>query len=307
MVVSAVLDAAGREVLLTTSRISTGTSVSLTASKISDLAKAPNTSASTFPIKYPAVRGVLAKYYERNYACVLPGPQELEALVPQKQTVLPGFSVATTAISRIHNFEMLYSSYLLVPTAGSHVYTLAACDGAALYLDGQKIIDNGGCHPRAEMRSAPIILEAGAYPIKIVYGDSAGSPTLMLMDSIVGGKRQLIADSSLLILENISAVSTRPAIAQNGAASGLRVLQSSSGEQKSRLELSVIGMGENAEEMSAKIYDMRGSLVGMRHFGPLSAVSNCLGLGNLQLKPGRYVCAVTIGALEMKTPFVVVR
>jgi beta-glucanase (GH16 family) len=305
MVVSAVLDAAGREVLLTTSRISTGTSVSLTASKISDLAKAPNTSASTFPIRYPAVRGVLAKYYERNYACVLPGPQELEALVPQKQTVLPGFSVATTAISRIHNFEMLYSSYLLVPAAGTHVYRLAACDGAALYLDGQKIIDNGGCHPRVEMQSAPITLEAGAYPIKVVYGDSAGSPTMLLTDSIVGGRRQFIADSSLLILENITAVSARPAVARNGAASGLRVLQYSSGARKSHIEFSFMGVGENAEEISAKIYDMRGSLVSIRHPDPLIAGSNCLSLGDHQLKPGHYVCSVRAGGRVLQAPFMV--
>jgi hypothetical protein len=157
------------------------------------------------------------------------------------------------------------------------------------------------------MQSAPITLEAGAYPIKVIYGDSAGSPTMMLTDSIVGGRRQLIADSSLLILENITAVSARPAVARNGAASGLRVLQYSSGARKSHIEFSFMGVGENAEEISAKIYDMRGSLVSMRHSDPLVAGSNCLSLGDHQLKPGRYMCVVTIGAVEMTTPFIVVR
>ena len=76
-------------------------------------------------------------------------------------------------------FAARYTGALQVETAGRYTLYLTSDDGSALYLNGQRIIDNDGRH-RTTTREVTLDLEAGAHALEVLYFEHAGEQTLQL-------------------------------------------------------------------------------------------------------------------------------
>lgn len=77
-------------------------------------------------------------------------------------------------------FAARYTSELTIEAAGTHTFYLNSDDGSALYIDGERIIDNDGRHG-ATQRQVTIDLEAGTHDIELQYFEASGKQTLQLL------------------------------------------------------------------------------------------------------------------------------
>jgi hypothetical protein len=77
------------------------------------------------------------------------------------------------------HFAARYTGDLNVTKAGSYTFFLNSDDGSALYIDGQRVIDNDGAHATTQ-KTVTLDLTAGAHEIEIRYFELAGGQTLAL-------------------------------------------------------------------------------------------------------------------------------
>nr|WKN38187.1 PA14 domain-containing protein [Tunicatimonas sp. TK19036] len=75
------------------------------------------------------------------------------------------------------NFGFMYEGYIDITTAGAYQFYTSSDDGSALYIDGQRVVNNDGPHGKRE-ESGKITLAKGKHPIKVVYFERAGSEVL---------------------------------------------------------------------------------------------------------------------------------
>ena len=300
-VTSATLDTGGTKVLLTTSSLPTGVSVTMTVTGVADRAKVANTCNATIRFSYPQAKGVIANYYEVDYRCRLPQLADLAALTPQKRTVLPYVSASASACLRAHNFVLEEFGILLITKPDTYTFSLAASDGAALYFGSQKIIDIDGCQSRAERQAEPMQLAAGAYPIHVVYGDSAtAQKTCLLFYAVPGGVKTMVSGDMVLVPEELS-VTIAPVVRRDRDAMNVRYVRIGTAAAKLQINSTVA----EAQGVTVSVYDAHGAVVGALKREGLNLGLTNISLENLALAPGHYVCSVRAGGRVLQAPFMV--
>lgn len=75
-------------------------------------------------------------------------------------------------------FSVVWTGFLMAPESGSYEFSIAADDGAALTIDGIKVIDKLS---KAGTHSAAIDLRRGYHPIKIEYFDARDQASIKLL------------------------------------------------------------------------------------------------------------------------------
>lgn len=100
-------------------------------------------------------------------------------------------------------YSVEWRGFLLVPKAGAYTFSVTSDDGSALYLRGERIVDNPGRHGPNEVRGT-VDLEAGVNPIFIRYFQDGGDATFMIRWSREGSPLALL-QSSVLLTNPVSA------------------------------------------------------------------------------------------------------
>src|SRR5438552_2089447 len=66
------------------------------------------------------------------------------------------------------NFAARWSGVIKIETAGKYTFSTESDDGSQLFIDGKKVVDNGGVHASQEV-SGSVELTAGNHEIRIEY------------------------------------------------------------------------------------------------------------------------------------------
>ncbi|MBK8558108.1 MAG: chitobiase/beta-hexosaminidase C-terminal domain-containing protein [Lewinellaceae bacterium] len=92
---------------------------------------------------------------------------------------------------------MVWQGYIYVDSDGGYQFWLNSDDGSALYLDTQKIVDNGGNHGMQE-KTGYANLQKGWHGLKVIYFNSGGDAGLKVdYAPLVGKVRQEIPAAAL--------------------------------------------------------------------------------------------------------------
>jgi hypothetical protein len=91
----------------------------------------------------------------------------------------------------VDRFFVRWSGLLRVPAEGSYTFYLASDDGSRLFIDGKKVVDNGGLHGMEE-QSGEAKLTAGDHEIKIEFFENGGGAGCQLFWEGGGQDRQIV-------------------------------------------------------------------------------------------------------------------
>lgn len=100
---------------------------------------------------------------------------------PKKDKLKPYFSGVTSKVALPEDINVnkgvaiIYKGYLNIDGDKEIIFTLSSDDGSILYIDGQKIIDNGGTHSMRSVKRR-VRLTAGQHEFYIQYFNLAGGP-----------------------------------------------------------------------------------------------------------------------------------
>ncbi|MBL9113051.1 MAG: hypothetical protein JNM74_27435, partial [Myxococcales bacterium] len=75
-------------------------------------------------------------------------------------------------------FAIRYEAPLTVTTAGDYDLTINSDDGAVVYVNDQKIVDNDGVHTATE-KTGPVHLDPGTHSLRIDYFQAAAGPVAL--------------------------------------------------------------------------------------------------------------------------------
>lgn len=84
-----------------------------------------------------------------------------------------GVQVAT----RKNDFALRFTATLDVPTAGDWTFAVGSDDGSWLYIDDQRVVENGGRKPHKTERGT-VRLAAGPHALRVVYTQAGGGKSL---------------------------------------------------------------------------------------------------------------------------------
>ncbi len=82
-------------------------------------------------------------------------------------------------------FSARWTTCLVVPETREVAFLLTSDDGSVLYVNGERLIDNGGEHPRAT-KGAVTRLERGVHLVRVEYREHAGRAMVGLSASLDG-------------------------------------------------------------------------------------------------------------------------
>jgi len=92
----------------------------------------------------------------------------------------------------VDGFSVRWEGDVVAPATGLFTFHLRSDDGARLWVNGTKLVDDWGPHPERTARGA-ILLEAGKhYPIVVEMHDLAGPALVRLLWSGPGTPRQVV-------------------------------------------------------------------------------------------------------------------
>jgi hypothetical protein len=96
------------------------------------------------------------------------------------------------------HFAARYSGALNIAEGGTYTFYLTSDDGSALYINGERVIDNDGARATTE-RAVTLHLEAGSHDIQILYFELAGEQSLQFewAGPDTDGVRSLVNGSAL--------------------------------------------------------------------------------------------------------------
>lgn len=94
----------------------------------------------------------------------------------------------TITTSRVDNnwpwktepFSVRWHGFLTITRGGLYRFSLISDDGSWLYLDGQRVIDNGGAHPPRQV-TADVHLERGVHDLRVEYFQLTGPFSIELL------------------------------------------------------------------------------------------------------------------------------
>lgn len=95
-------------------------------------------------------------------------------------------------------FGALLNGYINVPETAIYSFFLTADDGANLYIDDEKVVDNDGWHAPLQ-KSGQVALEKGLHRIEVKFVEGGGGYTLKLEYRVNGGKIGKVPDEWLQV------------------------------------------------------------------------------------------------------------
>ncbi|MEJ7734717.1 MAG: PA14 domain-containing protein [Polyangiaceae bacterium] len=88
-------------------------------------------------------------------------------------------------------FAIRYDGKFLIRRQGAYTFRLVADDGAILYIDGDKVVDNDGVHA-SESRTGVRTLTPGAHTLRVDYLHTVGPVSLMVFSAVNGEEAILV-------------------------------------------------------------------------------------------------------------------
>jgi hypothetical protein len=120
--------------------------------------------------------GLVAEFYDFNY----------------QVNAIPDFAFLEPTSRSIHadvvynnpgdwgtNFAWRWTGFIRIQRAGTYVFEIGSDDGSQLFLDGTRLIDNGGLHGLTWV-TASKHLEPGDYPLRLEYFQRYGGKSMIL-------------------------------------------------------------------------------------------------------------------------------
>jgi putative membrane-bound dehydrogenase-like protein len=103
----------------------------------------------------------------------------------------------------VKNFAVVWSGVVRVAGEGKRTFAVESNDGSRLFVDGKKVVENGGRHGMVE-KSGEVELTAGDHALRLEFFQSTGGKGCRLFwDG--GGKKELIQAEALFHLEKSNA------------------------------------------------------------------------------------------------------
>ncbi|MEQ9306099.1 MAG: PA14 domain-containing protein, partial [Marinoscillum sp.] len=110
-------------------------------------------------------------YYQGDWS-KLP---DFEKLTAVKKGTLSNFNLNLR--NRNEQFGFAFEGYIDIKTKGTYKFYTASDDGSALYINGQRIVNNDGLHGKKE-QSGHITLTKGKHLIQVMYFEQSGDEIL---------------------------------------------------------------------------------------------------------------------------------
>ena len=132
--------------------------------------------------------GAYYRYYEGG------GMPDPAAQTPETAGFVPTFEISPR--ERDDDFGFVYTADLIVPTSGNYTFYTESDDGSELYVDGSRVVDNGGDHAMTE-RNGTVHLDAGRHPVRVAYYESSGDQGLTVSWTGPGFEKQEIPTGRL--------------------------------------------------------------------------------------------------------------
>jgi alpha-L-fucosidase len=139
----------------------------------------------------PAPKPGLAFAYFQGDWSALPDFAKLQAL---KTGSLPNFGISPKQRKENYGFE--FKGYVRILKEGVYSFFTDSDDGSALYIGGERVVDNDGPHGMTEKKGT-IALSAGWHAIRVVYFNATGSEGLKVSWQGTGLAKQPIPDAAL--------------------------------------------------------------------------------------------------------------
>lgn len=94
------------------------------------------------------------------------------------------------------HFYVRWTGLLRVPKDGTYVLFTESDDGSRLFIDGKKVVENGGLHGMEE-KNGSVELKAGDHEIKVELFENEGEVGLKVSWQADGVAKQIIPASAL--------------------------------------------------------------------------------------------------------------
>lgn len=130
-------------------------------------------------------KGIRYRYYE-------PEKPSLETIKNNdvvKEGIIPVFSLENKI--RKDKYAFYFSGYIKIDKSAVYTFYTTSDDGSDLWIDGEKVVDNGGPHGALE-KSGKIALKRGIHSIKVRYFDGGGGNSLDVEMKKDGGSKKAI-------------------------------------------------------------------------------------------------------------------
>lgn len=132
--------------------------------------------------------GLQLQYFGSSYKSVTKLPETADSVVNVSNAIIPeGMGKGGKA------FGAKIIGYINVPETAIYSFFLTADDGANLYIEGDKVVDNDGWHAPVQ-KSGQVALQKGAHPFELKFVEGGGGYTLKLEYRVNGGKIQKVPD-----------------------------------------------------------------------------------------------------------------
>ncbi|HUF63936.1 MAG TPA: PA14 domain-containing protein [Verrucomicrobiales bacterium] len=105
---------------------------------------------------------------------------DFDALRPHREGKLEDGLLGFRLDDYREQFAVEFHGYLDAPQDGQYRFFLASDDGANLFLDGRKIIDNDGIHGSGAIRERRLQLNKGRKELRLGYFEASGEEELFL-------------------------------------------------------------------------------------------------------------------------------
>lgn len=133
--------------------------------------------------------GLQLQYFDGSYKGVGKLPAKADSLVNVNNAIIPeGMGKGGKA------FGAKLTGYINVPETAIYSFFLTADDGANLYIEGDKVVDNDGWHAPVQ-KSGQVALQKGLHPFELHFVEGGGGYTLKLEYRVNGGKIQSVPDA----------------------------------------------------------------------------------------------------------------
>jgi hypothetical protein len=107
----------------------------------------------------------------------------------QPQTFAGGFP---GALIQEDWFAIRYEGSFSLPKDGSYTFKLTSDDGAILYIDGQKVVDNDGRHT-TKTASGRRDLRVGAHRLRLDYFQGQKGPVALVLQVVEDGQEKVLS------------------------------------------------------------------------------------------------------------------
>ncbi|CAE7326571.1 unnamed protein product [Symbiodinium sp. CCMP2592] len=142
---------------------------------ISDCRVVPDTDAKVMTIKPPLTEGLECEYFYNHAQCSVPDLGS--GLTPAHTQVLSNVYMHHGSFPHVRqtdNFCIRCSGFLTIRTQGSYRFHTASDDGSLLYLNGERIVDNNGCHGEQERSSHHMTMAEGSHNLVVEMCEMGG-------------------------------------------------------------------------------------------------------------------------------------